>query len=273
MVPGESSLSYKTILFDVADHVATITINRPEAMNSFTRQMMTEFAQVWHEISWNDDIHVSVLRAAPGRAFCTGVDVNSVAKGEPPAVDLDNVWHCADPGDQLGPKSQKCWKPMIAAVHGMAAGGAFYWLNEADIIIASEDATFFDPHVTYGMTSALEPIGMTYKMPLADVLRMVLLGNDERMSAQYAKSIGLVSEVVPLDDLWKRAHELALQIAAKPPAAIQGSVKAIWSSLDLPRSIALAGGLKYPQIGNPVGVPQVDRAALMADKAKKYTLR
>ncbi|WP_226019175.1 enoyl-CoA hydratase/isomerase family protein [Novosphingobium sp. FKTRR1] len=268
-------MSYDTILFEVADHVATITINRPEAMNSFNRQMMDEFAQVWHEISWNDDIHVSVLRAAPGRAFCTGVDVKGAVAGgdQRPAVDLDNIWHCEDPGDLLGPKSRKCWKPMIAAVHGMAAGGAFYWLNEADIIIASEDATFFDPHVTYGMTSALEPIGMTYKMPLADVLRMVLLGNDERMSAEYAKSIGLVSEILPLDRLWARAHELALQIAAKPPAAIQGSIKAIWTSLDLPRSVALAGALRFPQIGNPVGVPQVDRGALMADKSKKYTLR
>ena len=80
-------------------------------------------------------------------------------------------------------------------------------------------------------------------------------------------------EVVPLDRLWARAHELALQVAAKPPAAIQGSIKAIWQSLDLPRSVALANGLKYCQIGNPVGVPQVNRAAMMADKAKKYTLR
>jgi enoyl-CoA hydratase/carnithine racemase len=267
-------VSYETILFDVADHVATITINRPEALNSFTRQMMDEFKSAWHEISWNDDIHVCVLRAAPGRAFSTGADVKaSSLPGGRRAVDLDNPWHCYDPGDELGPKSQKCWKPVIAAVHGMAAGGAFYWLNEADIIIASEDATFFDPHVTYGMTSALEPIGMTYKMPLADVLRMVLLGNDERMSAEYAKSIGLVSEVVPLEALWDRAHELALQIAAKPPAAIQGTIKAIWQSLDMPRSVALANGLKYPQIGNAFGAPQVDRAALMADKAKKYTLR
>lgn len=272
---AEHGGAYETILYEVAGHVATITINRPQAMNSFNRQMMEEFAAVWHEIAWNDDIHVTVLRAAPGRAFCTGVDVKT-SSGDGatrPAVDLDNVWHCFDPGDMLGPKSQNCWKPMIAAVHGMAAGGAFYWLNEADIIIASEDATFFDPHVTYGMTSALEPIGMTYKMPLADVLRMVLLGNDERMTAAYAKSIGLVSEVVPLDDLWARAHELALQIAAKPPAAIQGSIKAIWSSLDLPRSVALARGLQYPQIGNPVGVPQVDRDAVMGNKAKKFTLR
>ncbi len=265
-------MSYQTIIYEVADHVATITLNRPDAMNSFNAQMMDEFEAVWKEVAWNDDIHVCVLRAAPGRAFCTGVDVKQEA-GSRPVVDLDNIWHCFDPGDKLGPKSMHCWKPMICAVHGMAAGGAFYWLNEADIIIASEDATFFDPHVTYGMTSALEPIGMTYKMPLHDVLRMVLLGNDERMTAEYAKSIGLVSEVVPLDTLWNRAHELALQIAAKPPAAIQGTVKAIWTSLDMPRSVALANGLKYPQIGNPVGVPQVDRDALMANKAKTYTLR
>lgn len=266
-------MSFQTILFDVADHVATITINRPEAMNSFNLKMMEEFAQVWHTISWDDAIHAVVLRAAPGRAFSTGVDVKPLAEGERPAVDLANVWHCADPGEMLGPKSRQCWKPVIAAVHGMAAGGAFYWLNEADIIIASDDATFFDPHVTYGMTSALEPIGMTYKMPLQDVLRMVLLGNDERMSAHKAMDIGLVSEVVAPDALWPRAQALAEQIAAKPPAAIQGSIKAIWQSLDLPRSVALAHGLKYPQIGNPVGVPQVDRAALMADKAKKFTLR
>ena len=267
-VPG-----YETILVDIADHVATITINRPEAMNSFTRPMMEEFARLWREIAWNDAVHVSVPRAAPGRAFCTGVDVNAQARGEPPAVDLDNIWHCEDPGDMLGPKSQNCWKPLIVAVHGMAAGGAFYWLNEADIIIASEDATFFDPHVTYGMTSGVEPIGMTYKMPLHDVLRMVLLGNDERMSAEYARSIGLVSEVVPLEALWPRAHELAAQIAAKPPAAIQGSVKAIWQSLDMGRSTALKNALKFPQIGNPVGIPQANRAALMADKARKYTIR
>jgi enoyl-CoA hydratase/carnithine racemase len=265
-------VAYETILFETTDHVATVTLNRPEAMNSFNRRMMEEFAAVWHEVAWNDDIHVVVLRAAPGRAFCTGVDVRP-GPDERPAVDFGNPWHCEDPGAFLGPKSRRCWKPLIVAVHGMAAGGAFYWLNEADIIIASEDATFFDPHVTYGMTSAAEPIGMRYRMPLQDVLRMVLLGNDERMSAAHAQSIGLVSEVVPRDRLWPHAHALARKIAAKPPAAVQGSVKAIWTSLDLPRSVALAAALQFPQIGNPIGKPQVDRAALMADKAKKYDLR
>lgn len=263
---------YETILFEKSDHVATITINRPEAMNSFTRTMMDEFVDAWSAIRFDDDIHCVVLKAAPGRAFCTGVDVK--ASREPGGeVVIDDVWNAEDPGNKLGPKANDCWKPVVCAVHGMAAGGAFYWLNECDIIICSEDATFFDPHVTYGMTSALEPIGATYKMPLGDVLRMVLLGNDERISAETAKSIGLVSEVLPLDQLYGRAQELAGMIAAKPTAATQGSLKAIWQSLDMPRSVALATGLKYCQLGNPVGTAQVDRAALMADKAKKFVTR
>lgn len=262
-------MDYETILVDIADHIATVTINRPEQMNSFTKRMMDEFEHLWKALAVNNDVHCVVLRAAPGRAFCTGADVKAGGS----VVDLDNIWHCEDPGNFLGPKSMNLWKPVICAVHGMAAGGAFYWLNEADIIICSEDATFFDPHVTYGMTAALEPIGMTYKLPLQDVLRMVLLGNDERIGAGTALRIGLVSEIVTLEELWPRAHELAKTIAAKPPAATAGSLKAIWQSLDLPRSVALQNGLKYCQIGNPVGVPQVDRTALMADKAKKYTIR
>jgi enoyl-CoA hydratase/carnithine racemase len=162
-----------------------------------------------------------------------------------------------------------CWKPLITAVHGMAAGGAFYFLNESDIVICSEDATFFDPHVTFGMTSALEPIGMTYRQMLGDVLRMVLLGNDERIGASSALQKGIVSEVVSRADLWPRAHALAAQIAAKPTVATQGSVRAIWESLDLPRTVALRTGLKYIQLGNPVGIPEVDRAAVMS-AAKKF---
>jgi len=264
-------MKYETILFEVKGRVATITINRPDAMNSFTKRMMDEFEHVWGVVANTADIHVAVLRAAPGRAFSTGVDVK--ASREPGgSVVSDDVWNAEDPGFKLGPKANKCWKPVVTAVHGMAAGGAFYWLNECDLIIASEDATFFDPHVTYGMTSALEPIGATYRMPLGDVLRMALLGNDERISAMTALRIGLVSEVVALDKLWARADELAQIIAAKPSAATSGTVKAIWESLDMPRSVALQTALKYCQIGNAVGVPQVDRAAVMG-KAKTFTTR
>lgn len=266
-------MDYQTIIVEIADKIATITLNRPDAMNSFTRRMIDEFAHLWPALAVDDDVHCCVLRAAPGRAFSTGADVKAAQEPGGTLVDLDDIWNARDPGDMLGPKAMKCWKPVIAAVHGMAAGGAFYWLNEADIIIASEDATFFDPHVTYGMTAALEPIGLSYRLPLGDVLRMALLGNDERVGAGTALRIGLISEITTRDDLWARAHELAATIAAKPPAATAGTVKAIWQSLDLPRSVALQLGLQYCQIGNPVGVPQVDRAALMANKAKAFSVR
>lgn len=264
-------MKFETILFEVKDHVATITINRPDAMNSFTRQMMDDFSAAWRHIAATEDIHSAILRAAPGKAFSSGVDVKAASQPDG-SVMHDDIWVAEDPGEQLGPKSNRCWKPVICAVHGMAAGGAFYWINESDIVICSEDATFFDPHVTYGMTAALEPIGATYRMPLGDVMRMTLLGNDERISAHTALRLGLVTEVTENDKLWSRADELAALIAAKPPAATAGSVKAIWESLDMPRSVALRTALKYCQLGNPVGTAQVDRAAIMS-KAKSYKVR
>jgi enoyl-CoA hydratase/carnithine racemase len=272
-------MDFETILFEVGDdHVATVTINRPRALNSFTGRMCEEFEQVWREGITNDHIHAFVLRASMEcPAFSTGVDVKGGADkpGTRSALGPNpvNAWFRVDPGVYLGPRSNKMWKPVITAVHGMACGGAFYWINESDIVICSDDATFFDPHVTYGMTAALEPIGATYRMPLGDVLRMALLGNDERISAQSALRMGLVSEVVARDALWSRAHELARIVAAKPPAATQGTVRAIWESLDLPRSAALGMGMSYTTIGNPVGTAQVDRASLMSNKAKKFDVR
>jgi enoyl-CoA hydratase/carnithine racemase len=265
-------VTWETLIYESGDdHVATITINRPQALNSFNREMVEEFALLWRQIAEDDDVHAVVLRAAPGRAFCPGVDVRNQGNKND-VLGSDNIWNQEDPGTRLGPKSCHCWKPVVTAVHGLCAGGAFYWLNESDIIICEDDAQFFDPHVTYGMTSALEPIGARYRMPLGDVLRMALLGNDERITAPTALRMGLVSEVVPLASLWGRAHDLAARIAAKPSAATQGTVRAIWESLDLPRSVALQTGLKYVQLGNPLGETQVDRDAIMAG-AKKFELR
>src|SRR3954462_9043485 len=247
-------MEFETILYEVSDHIATVTLNRPDKLNSFNQKMCDEFAATWAAVRRDDDVRVVVLRAAGERAFCTGVDVVE-------GIEMtENPWSQLDPGLQLSPKQNEVWKPVVCAVHGMAAGGAFYWINESDIIICSDDATFFDPHVTYGMTAALEPIGLTRRMPLGDVLRVALLGLDERMSAARALQVGLVTEVVPREQLWDRARSLAAVSAAKPPAAIQGTVKAIWQSLDMGRNQALAMGVSYTLIGNPIGTAEVDRA-------------
>ena len=86
-------MQYETILVDVTNHVATITLNRPEAMNSFTRQMMDEFEHLWKWVAIEDDIHCCVIRAAPGKAWSTGVDVKESQKPGGTVVDLDNIWH------------------------------------------------------------------------------------------------------------------------------------------------------------------------------------
>ena len=262
---------YKTILFEKsADNVATITINRPEAFNSFNRQMCLEFRDVWNKLRDDDDVNAVVLRASPGRAFCPGVDVRDRTGGS--VLMHDDLFAQVDPGDYLGPKQNRFWKPVVVAVHGMCAGGAFYWVNEGDIVICSEDATFFDPHVTYGMVAALEPIGLRQRVALPEVLRMAVLGNDERIGAATALRISLVTEVIPLETLWNRAHDLAAKIANKPAVATQGTVRAIWESLDVGRSIALQMGLKYTQVGNASGTAAVNRDAVMAS-AKSFEVR
>jgi enoyl-CoA hydratase/carnithine racemase len=215
-------------------------------MNSFNATMVEEIDHVWREVRDNDDIHSVVLRAAGDRAFCTGMDIQ-----EGPWWTNVGVFHQEDPGAILGPKAQRVWKPVVAAVHGMAAGGAMYFLNEADIIICSEDATFFDPHASGGMVSALEPIGLVHRgVPLGDVMRWALLGNEERINAQTALRLGIVTEVVERERLWDHAAALAGEIAARRPEGIQGTVRAVWESLDQAPSVAKRTGLSYTQLGN-----------------------
>jgi len=250
---------YETILFKVKDYVATLTLNRPQSYNSFSREMVEEIQKVWLNIRSDDDVRVVVLRAAPCKAFCTGVDVSKPWR----APDAHSrPWQYEDPAEYLGIKRNRVWKPMIVAVSGMAAGGAFYFLNEADIVICSEESTFFDPHVTYNQVSACEPIGALAKMPFSEIQRMVLLGNHERISAQTALRISLVTEVLPADKLWDRADELAGFIASKHPVAIEGSVKAMWDALSMPFNVALDNSIKYPQLGNPIATAGRDRKSM-----------
>lgn len=247
---------YDTILYDVsADAVATITLNRPEVLNAFDRQMCEEIGEAWRRVKTDPAVNAVVLRAAGDRAFCAGLDI-SKPYGQP-----DDVWNHEDPGELLSAKWQQVWKPVVCAVQGICTAGAFYFVNESDIVICSTDATFFDSHVSQGLVSALEPVGLMRKVGLAQTLRMALTGNDERISARTALNIGLVTEVVERDALWQRAHDIAAGIARFSTSATQGTVRAIWESLDRPYRAAMQQGLIYTRIANPL----VQQA--IADKA------
>ena len=259
--------AFETILLDVdaTAHVATITLNRPDSLNAFDRTMCEEMAQAWRIVKLDEAVHAVVLRAAGDRAFSAGLDIKS-SYGQP-----DNVWNHEDPGEALSPKWQKMWKPVVCAVHGMCTAGAFYFVNESDVVICSEDATFFDSHVSAGLVCALEPVGLMRRVGLGETLRIALMGNDERVGADTALRIGLVSEVVTRDRLWARANEIAAAIAAKPPSATQGTVKAIWESLDKPYRAALEQNLIYTRLGNPIG--QAELAARGSGAAAKPRVR
>lgn len=237
----------ETIEFAVDAHVATITLNRPDKLNSFNRTMAAEVSEAWATVRDDDSIHVAILQANGDRAFCTGIDVKEGVWW----YDL-NIWNQIDPGATLGPKHHGVWKPVVAAINGMCAGGGMYFINEADIVICSEAATFFDPHANGGVVSALEPIGLLKRgVPVGDVLRWALMGNEERIGPESALRLGIVSEVVPAADLRTRARAIADGIARRRPVAVQGTVRAIWEALDMTRSTALQNGLSYTHIGNP----------------------
>ena len=241
-----STTDLETIEFQVSDHVATVTLNRPEKLNSFTEQMAADLGAAWGRVRDDDDIHVAVLQANGDRAFCSGIDVAAGTWWK-----HKTIFNQEDPGELLGPKAHKVWKPVIAALHGIVAGGAMYFVNECDFAICSETATFFDPHPNAGIVSALEPMGMlALGLPYGEVMRWALLGSEERMTAETALRIGIVTEVVPDGQLRARAAELAAEIAARRPAGIQGTVRAMWEARDLPPTIAARHGKFYTDLGN-----------------------
>jgi enoyl-CoA hydratase/carnithine racemase len=253
---------FETLAYEETDGVAYVALNRPDVLNAFNWQMQTELKALWRGLRHHDSVRCVVLTGAGERAFCTGIDRNETmghwADAEEAAggaaVPVGGAsatpWHFDDPGENIGPKSNDLWKPVIAAVNGMACGGAFYMLGEVDFIIAADHATFFDPHVTYGMTACFESMHMLQKMPFHEIMRLALLGAHERISAQRAYEIGLVSEVVPVAELRDAALRVARVIAGQPATAIQGTVRSLWTARELSRLQALEMGKVIIRVGS-----------------------
>ncbi|MEE1844844.1 MULTISPECIES: enoyl-CoA hydratase/isomerase family protein [unclassified Streptomyces] len=224
--------------------VALVTLDRPEKHNAIDLATAAELAATWRAFRFDDGVRAVVLTGAGGRAFCTGIDrgVDVPQPASPYTID--------DPLLTIGPKANDLWKPVIAAVEGMACGGAFYLLGEAEFVIASETATFFDPHTTYGMVSAYEAIAMAQRMPFGEVARMSLMGTAERVPARRAYETGLVSEVTAAGGAVDAALRAAGVIASYPTGAVQGTVRAVWSAREAARTQAMAHAPHLIALGN-----------------------
>jgi enoyl-CoA hydratase/carnithine racemase len=226
--------THQLVRFDVADRVATITLNRPDRKNAMNQQLKDELRECWKRVRADGDVWVAIITGA-GDAFSSGADVEGLAtKGFTKPDRWAELAMIEGIRDLPTPRRQRVHKPVIAAVNGIVAGFSLDLVTESDIPIASEKATFVDPHVSIGLVSSHEMVNMARRVPLHVCLRMALLGSRERMSAQRAYEVGLVTEVVPHEKLMDRARELAAMICTNAPFAVWGTKMGILQGLGLP---------------------------------------
>lgn len=214
-------MDLKRIQFDVSDHIATITINRPERLNATDDLARTELGWAWGRVRDDPDIRVAIITGSGDRAFSVGQDIKATAA---------NGIRNKVPGSRL---YHGVWKPVICALNGMAVGGALHQVADSDLIIAAEHAELIDTHLQVGNVFALEPAVLLRRMPLSMVMQLGLMAKDGRITASRAHEIGLVNEVVPAERLQDRAREIASAITKLSPATVQASIKAMWTSLDV----------------------------------------
>ncbi|MFC8505680.1 enoyl-CoA hydratase/isomerase family protein [Streptomyces sp. NPDC057411] len=246
--------------------VAVVTLDRADKHNALTLEMAGALAAAWRGFRYEDEVRAVVVTGAGRRAFCTGIDRTAAADVPQPS----SPYTIDDPLLTIGPKANDLWKPVIAAVEGMACGGAFYLLGEAEFLVAGEDASFFDPHTSYGMVSAFETIHMAQRMPYGEVARMALMGTAERVSARRAYETGLVSELTAPGGALAAARDAAAVIASYPTEAVQGTVRALWSAREAARAQALAHAPHLVTLGN---LPAKRQAELFTRRTTGYRTR
>ncbi|MFI9777857.1 enoyl-CoA hydratase/isomerase family protein [Streptomyces sp. NPDC051956] len=242
---------------DKGSGVAVVTLDRPERHNAIDLASADELAAVWRGFRFDDSVRAVVVTGAGERAFCTGIDRDADVPQPQSPYSID------DPLVAVGPKANDLWKPVVAAVNGMACGGAFYLIGESEFVVADESATFFDPHTTYGMVSAYETIHLAQRMPFGEVARMALMGTAERISARRAYETGLVSELTEPGGALAASVRCAETIASYPTEAVQGTVRAVWAAKEAARTQALAHAPQLIALGN---LPPERQAELFATR-------
>jgi enoyl-CoA hydratase/carnithine racemase len=227
------------LLFEVQDHIATITLNRPEALNAFSVPMMRSWVQALEACRDREDVRVVVLTGA-GRAFCAGGDVRAMREGrgflELGDEELDtystglarknSLWKLIQ---RIPLTLEQVDKPVIAAINGDAIGAGLDMALMCDMRVAGDRARFSEGYVRLGIVPG---DGGAYFLPrlvgMAKALELLLTG--DMFDAGEAARIGLVNKVVPQEQVLDEAYKLARKIAAQPPIAVQLIKRAAYQS-------------------------------------------
>jgi len=228
-------MELETILYEVEDRTAIITLNRPDRLNALSPPMIGELREVYAAAEADQSVW-TLLVTGNGRAFCTGADVTEIPEDgrvvyDEPYLSTYPQWEAPQEGT---PPFRTMAKPIITAVNGLCCGAGLDWVTTGDITIASDRAEFFDPHVSIGLVSGREMVRLARVLPTNIAMRIALTGRHERMSAQRAYELGMISEVVEHEQLVDRAKEIAALVNRNAPLAVRGTRLAIRKSLDLP---------------------------------------
>ena len=210
--------------------VGWLIFDRPHAANAMDAAMAAALPIAWRELDADPAVRCIVVTGS-GNAFQTGLDVGALAKDPASLRELARRTRNADiqlTGWHLGVST-----PIITAVNGVCAGGGLHFVVDSDIVIASERATFLDPHVSIGQVSSWEAIGLMRRMSGAAASRLALVGIHERLDAARAFELGLVGEVVPAEELERTAQRLGETIALNDPVAVRAAKRALWASMEL----------------------------------------
>jgi enoyl-CoA hydratase/carnithine racemase len=192
-----------------------VELHKPDRLNALDWALSDALEEIWASAAADPTLRAVVVTGS-GRGFCAGADVshlNSERMPRGPGVDDELSFL---PGPHLD-------VPVIVAVNGVCAGGGLHFVADGDIVIASETASFLDPHVSVGQVTGIEPVSLSLRVAMPHLMRMAILGRSEKLSAQQALAIGLVTEVLPPGQLLPRAFELGEVIASGSRAAVAAS--------------------------------------------------
>jgi len=242
----------QTVIYEKSGHIATVTLNRPEAGNAYNAAMIKELTEVWTDFRTDDEMWVAIVTGAGDKAFSLGRDRTHLPEGvdNPPLPYRPSLSERDEGVRFLTPKHFNCWKPLVCAVNGDAVGAAFHLICDSDIVICSENARFWDEHTIHGSTVVWEPIQLARKVPYEIAMRMMLMGRAERLDAQRAYQVGLVSEVLPLAELLPAAREIAATICQNDIYASMGTVEAVYKGQELGMLQGIRQGLLIRQLQN-----------------------
>jgi enoyl-CoA hydratase/carnithine racemase len=237
------------IVIEKSEGIATVVLNRPDRLNALTQSMMREdLPRIWTALERDSGVRVVIFTGAGERAFCAGMDVKEAAD----ASDSGPTERGGGAG-LLTARQNRFSKPVITAVNGVCAGGGLMFVSDCDIALAADHATFFNPGVSVGQLATYGAVTWTRWVPFQALMRMTLVGSHERISAQRALELGLVTEVVPGPSLLSRARAIAAMISTNSPTAVRLAKRILWEALDRGLTEAHANGMRIMReyVGHP----------------------